>query len=107
VAAWFLKRDETETDAFAVSGWREGIFRVTDQGTVFSPWRRMVAIAPQSLQARMDGRKADVFLAEIQEAVQVVKRTQEINRVSRGRRGGAGKARLSKAADCRLEVGRR
>ena len=60
----FLKPDAVDRDAFAISGMRQGIFRVMDGGTIRSPWRGIVR-NPASVHAKLDGKKAADVLAEV------------------------------------------
>jgi len=61
----FLKADAVDSDAFAVSAWRQGIFRVIDGETLRSPWRRTVSIATASALGQLDGKKTADVLAEV------------------------------------------
>jgi len=61
----FLKADAVESDAFAISAWRRGIFRVIDDETLRSPWRYTVSIAPASALGQLDGKKTADVLADV------------------------------------------
>ena len=64
----FLTRDAVEHDAFRISEWGHGLFRVTDLGTIRSPWRALVTSdrgAQEDVYGQVEGKKKADVLAEV------------------------------------------
>ncbi|HUL75243.1 MAG TPA: hypothetical protein VLT86_19170 [Vicinamibacterales bacterium] len=63
----FLKPNTSEPGAFARAGYGEGIFRLSEDGTIRSPWPDVVRLSQgrPNLHGQWDGRRAADVIAEV------------------------------------------
>ena len=65
----FLKPDQVESDSFAISEWGEGIFFLTVDGMVRSPWRQLIGRGVEYLHAQVEGHNSAAFVDDVVRAI--------------------------------------